>query len=103
MNAVKEPTLISEADYLAGELVSTSLKHEYLGGVLYPMAGASIAHSRIAGSIVLAALDQRLRDGPCEAFNSDTKIRIRLPLEILLLPGRFGHVSSEPAGRFVSG
>lgn len=30
--------LISVEDYLAGELVSP-LKHEYLGGVVYAMAG----------------------------------------------------------------
>ena len=79
MNAVKDFTLVSEADYLAGELLS-AVKHEYLAGVLYPMAGATNAHSRIAGN-VFALLDGRLRDGPCEAFGSDTKIRIRFPHE----------------------
>jgi Uma2 family endonuclease len=79
MNAVKDFALISEADYLAGELAST-VKHEYVAGVLYPMAGANNAHSRIAGN-VFALFDGRLRDGPCEAFHSDTKIRVRLPQE----------------------
>ena len=31
--------LVSVEDFLAGELVS-SLKHEYLGGVVYALAGA---------------------------------------------------------------
>jgi Uma2 family endonuclease len=79
MNAVKDFTHVSEADYLAGELLS-AVKHEYVAGVLYPMAGASNVHSRIAGNI-FALLDGRLRDGPCEAFHSDTKIRIRFTHE----------------------
>ena len=79
MNAVKDFALVSEADYLTGELLS-AVKHEYVAGVLYPMAGASNAHSRIAINI-LALIDGHLREGPCEAFGSDTKIRIRLPQE----------------------
>jgi len=39
MSAVKKLDLISVDDYLAGELVSP-VKHEYLGGVVYAMAGA---------------------------------------------------------------
>jgi Uma2 family endonuclease len=67
---------VSVEDYLAGELRS-SIKHEYLGGVLYAMAGARNVHNRIATN-VLTALDRRLMGRPCQAFNSDTKIRIRM-------------------------
>jgi Uma2 family endonuclease len=79
MNALKITDLISEADYLAGELASP-IKHEYLAGAIYPMPGATNAHNRIATNI-LVALNQRIKDGPCEVFNSDTKVRIRLPEE----------------------
>jgi Uma2 family endonuclease len=41
------------------------------------MAGARNAHNRIASN-VLARLDTRLIGHPCEAYNSDTKIRIQL-------------------------
>src|SRR6516162_7425823 len=68
--------LVSVEDYLAGELDSPT-KHEYLGGVVYAMAGARNAHNRIASN-VLAKLDARLVGRPCQAFNSDTKIRIRM-------------------------
>lgn len=68
---------ISVEDYLAGELESP-VKHEYLGGVVYAMAGARNVHNLIATN-VLAALHGRLRGGPCRPFNSDTKVRIRLP------------------------
>jgi len=39
MSAVKKLQIVSVDDYLAGELVSP-VKHEYLGGVVYAMAGA---------------------------------------------------------------
>src|SRR5438477_811273 len=77
MSAVEKRSLISVEDYLAGELGSP-LKHEYLGGVVYAMAGARNVHNTIAGNI-FAAFHTRLRGRPCRPFNSDTKIRVRLP------------------------
>jgi Uma2 family endonuclease len=41
------------------------------------MAGTRNAHYRIATNIV-SALGSRLRDKPCEAFNSDTRVRVRM-------------------------
>ena len=38
MSAVPKWNLISVEDYLEGELISP-IKHEYLGGVVYAMAG----------------------------------------------------------------
>src|SRR5262245_31301718 len=77
MSAAKKLKLISIDEYLAGELVSP-IKHEYVGGVVYAMADAIIRHNRIATSI-LGALHARLGGKPCEPFNSDTKVRVRLP------------------------
>lgn len=77
MATVSFAKLVSIADYLAGELVSET-KHEYLGGVLYAMAGARNAHNHIAGNIFGSQYAQ-LRGKPCEPYNSDTKIRLRLP------------------------
>lgn len=79
MSAVKKLNLISVEDYLAGELISP-IKHEYLGGVVYAMAGARNAHNLIASN-VLGTAHGRLRGRRCRPFNSDTKIRIRLPLQ----------------------
>lgn len=76
MTAAKKLNLISIEDYLAGELVSP-VKHEYLGGIVYAMAGARNSHNRIATDTV-SAVNARLRGRKCEAFNSDTKVRIRL-------------------------
>src|SRR5438105_10603 len=77
MTAVKKLDLISVEDYLAGELVSP-VKHEYLGGYVYAMAGARNAHNLIKGN-VFGVLHARLRGRRCRPFNSDTKVRIRLP------------------------
>jgi Uma2 family endonuclease len=67
--------LVTVEDYLAGELVS-EVKHEYLGGYVYAMAGARNVHNRVAISWLLA-IGRRLQGKPCEPFNSDTKVRIR--------------------------
>ena len=72
--------LISVQDYLAGELISP-IKHEYLGGVVYAMAGMRNAHSIIEVNI-LGELRQRLRGKPCQPYSSDTKIRIHLPTHV---------------------
>jgi Uma2 family endonuclease len=80
MTAAPKLDLISIDDYLAGELVSP-IKHEYLGGFVYAMAGARNAHNLIAGN-VFASLHTRLRGNNCRPYNSDTKIRVRLPLQV---------------------
>ena len=79
MNTGLKLEYISIEDYLAGELVS-QVKHEYLGGVVYAMAGATNAHNLIAGNIV-AALHARLRGRSCAPCNSDTKIRVQSPTQ----------------------
>jgi Uma2 family endonuclease len=77
MTAAHRLNLVSVEEYLAGELTSP-VKHEYLGGVVYAMAGAANAHNVIVMNIG-ARLHARLRGTPCRPYNSDTKIRIRLP------------------------
>jgi Uma2 family endonuclease len=79
MTAVKKLELISVEDYLAGELVS-QVKHEYVGGAVYAMAGAKNSHNAIATNITVA-VGSRLRGRKCRPFNSDTKIRVRLPTQ----------------------
>jgi Uma2 family endonuclease len=76
MTAAQKRHLISVDEYLAGEQRSR-IKHEYLGGVVYAMAGGTNAHSTIASN-TLGILHNQLRGKPCRALNSDTKIRIHL-------------------------
>jgi Uma2 family endonuclease len=80
MSAAPKWNLVSVDEYLAGELASP-IKHEYLGGVIYAMAGARNAHNLIATN-TLVALGARLRGKSCRPYNSDTKIRLRLPTQV---------------------
>src|SRR5436190_6802606 len=77
MSTAKNLNLISVEDYLAGELLSP-VKHEYLGGVVYAMAGARNVHNLIASN-VLGAVGSRLRGERYWPYNSATKIRVRFP------------------------
>lgn len=77
MTAVRPPNAISIADYLAGEEIS-DVKHEYLGGTVHAMAGATNRHNAISVN-ALGALFAQLRGKPCRPFNSDTKVRIEHP------------------------
>lgn len=77
MLEMRPPDFISVADYLTGEEVSDT-KHEYLGGTVHAMAGATIRHNNIAVCAILS-LGSQLRGKPCQPYNSDTKIRIEFP------------------------
>jgi Uma2 family endonuclease len=80
MTAAKKLNLVSVEDYLEGELLSP-IKHEYLAGVVYAMAGARNAHTVIATAIT-SSLYARLRGQPCQPYSSDAKIRIRFPTHV---------------------
>ncbi len=77
MTAARKIEIVTVEDYLEGELRS-QVKHEYLGGTIYAMAGARNVHNAIATRL-LALFDAQLRGRPCQPFNSDTKVRLRLP------------------------
>lgn len=72
--------LITPEEYLDGELRSET-KHEYISGVVYAMAGGRNVHNQIVGN-VFGSLHARLKGKPCLPFNSDTKVRIRLPNQL---------------------
>lgn len=65
---------ISAEEYLEGER-SAEVRHEYVDGRVYAMAGASDDHNRIAGNI-FAELRERLRGHRCEPFINDMKVKI---------------------------
>jgi Uma2 family endonuclease len=71
---------ISVEDYLSGELLS-EIKHEFLGGTVHAMAGARMGHN-IAVSNTHTSLGGSLKGKSCRPFNSDTKVRIKLPSQI---------------------
>ena len=70
------PTLIPVEDYLAGE-ADGELRHEYVGGQVYVMTGASRAHALIVSNLV-AALRPLVRGRGCQLFSNDMKVRLRI-------------------------
>ena len=63
-------------EYLAREELS-DVKHEYLGGDVYAMSGASTSHNRIAMSLY-GIVGNQLRGKRCEMFGSDMKLRLSM-------------------------
>lgn len=74
MTALEKPDFISVSEYLAGEEVA-NVKHEYVGGTVHAMAGATNRHNAIAMN-ALGTLFAQLRGKTCRPYNSDTKVRI---------------------------
>ena len=74
--AKKITPLLSEQDYLDGELIS-EIKHEYIGGVVYAMAGASKNHN-----LILVNISRKIGNAlenvksPCKVFVESMKVRI---------------------------
>jgi Uma2 family endonuclease len=67
-------TKMSYVEYLAAERVS-EVKHQYLGGDVFAMAGGTPEHARLAMSIG-RELGIALRDRPCAVFSADLRIRV---------------------------
>ncbi|WP_072620624.1 Uma2 family endonuclease [Spirulina major] len=63
------------ADYLEAEAAS-NIRHEYVSGYVFAMAGASEAHNLIACNFV-AQLRPHLRGSTCRVFVSDMKVKIQ--------------------------
>jgi len=63
-------------EYLKFELES-EIRHEYVGGEIFAMAGASEEHNLIVGNII-TLLRPHLRGTPCRAFVSDMKVKIKV-------------------------
>ncbi len=67
----KEP--ISVDEYLLAEQVN-ELKHEYVYGQAYAMAGASQNHGRLSGN-VFGEFRNHLKNSSCEPFIADMKVK----------------------------
>ena len=65
---------LSPDDYLQWE-DDSDIKHEYINGKVYAMAGASDAHVTIAGNL-FALLLNHLRGSGCRVYISDMKVRL---------------------------
>ena len=74
MTASLNYSYISPEDYLEGERLSP-LKHEYVRGLIYAMAGASKVHGIVAGNL-FSLLRTHLRGKDCTIYITDIKVRI---------------------------
>ena len=72
--ATPENNAISHQEYLAGEQCS-NIRHEYLAGQVFAMAGAGEKHNRISLNIAFH-LRAAARGKPCGVFISDMKLRV---------------------------
>src|SRR5438132_5522959 len=76
METAARPIPLAVEDYLAAEQHS-DIRHEYIGGNLYAMAGASDRHNLISGNNY-AVLHSYLRGKACRVFMSDLKLRTQV-------------------------
>ena len=65
---------LSVPEYRALE-ESSQIKHEYIHGHIYAMAGGSLAHDVVAHN-VRALIDAHLGDGPCRVLGPDVRLRV---------------------------
>ncbi len=72
-NANLNSSYISPEDYLEGEKISP-IKHEYIRGEVYGMAGASKAHGIIALNFA-TRLKNHLKGSGCTPYVTDIKVR----------------------------
>ena len=70
------PKVMTEAEYLAFERASL-LKHEYIGGEVFAMTGASEAQSLISVNLI-ASLKNQLRGRPCKVYPGHMRLKIEV-------------------------
>jgi Uma2 family endonuclease len=54
---------------------TSEVRHEYLDGLVYALAGGTAAHSRLTANVI-ASLHVALRTSPCGVYSSDMKVRV---------------------------
>lgn len=70
-----EPGKVSFEQYLQDER-SRAVRHEYVAGHVYAMAGGSAHHNLITGNLYVA-LRLHYRDSPCRVFQENLLVRIQ--------------------------
>ena len=73
MPLAKQKNYLTVEDYLTGERQS-EIRHEFVEGMVYAMAGASINHNQITANL-LTQLMTHLRGKNCRPFSSDLLVK----------------------------
>lgn len=100
MSAAQHSTMRYE-DYLAAER-SAAVKHEYLRGHVWAMAGGTVEHGRLAAALI-TALSVELRGRPCVVLSSDVRIRMQATdrstySDLSVVCGKRETASDDPEG-----
>ncbi|WP_374090602.1 Uma2 family endonuclease [Methylomicrobium lacus] len=74
LQKLHEEIELTEEEYLKSELAS-GIKHEFIDGRIYAMAGAGYNHNCIAGN-VFRKFGNHLEGKPCTPFMADMKVRL---------------------------
>ena len=66
--------VMTAADYLVWEAEQKD-RHEFVGGEIFPMAGAEDRHVTVTGNVYMA-LRQHLSGTPCRTFAADMRLNV---------------------------
>lgn len=81
------PALLHKLNYTYPEYLgfeaSSNVKHEFLDGQIYAMAGGTPEHAALAAAVI-TLLGPQLRGGECRPYNSD--LRVRTPTGLTTYP-----------------
>jgi Uma2 family endonuclease len=81
------PALLHKLNYTYAEYLgfeaSSNVKHEFLGGQIYAMAGGTPEHAALAAAAI-TLMGPQLRGGECRPYNSD--LRVRTPTGLTTYP-----------------
>ena len=72
MIALAQPPLMSSQEYLEWE-ERQPIKHEYIDGEVFAMAGRTLTHNEITINLT-TALKSHLRGKPCKVYMADAKV-----------------------------
>jgi len=72
MNAQPKSDCIGVEEYITGEQES-DIRHEYIGGMVHAMSGASANHNLITGNL-FALMHGAARQTSCQVFIADMKV-----------------------------
>ncbi len=76
MQTAIQNEFVSVEDYLAAEEAS-DVRHEYLGGCVYAMAGETLRHNEVIGNLY-SAIRSHLRSRSCKIYFSDVRVNLDL-------------------------
>lgn len=65
---------MTQAEYIAAEAIA-EVRHEYLRGEVFAMAGGSLEHAALASALA-RDVGTALHGKPCRVFSSDARVRI---------------------------